>query len=623
MSSWEPTLGAIVHSGATQFRVWAPEVKSVEVMLEGSGGAGEARSLTRGPDGFHQALIPGVTEGDRYRYRLDGQGPFPDPASRFQPEGVHGPSQVVDARHFPWTDFGWTGIPLEEISFYELHIGTFTPEGTFAAAVDRLPYLRDLGINAVELMPLADFPGRWNWGYDGVAPFAPARCYGSPADLRRLIDRAHALGLAVFLDVVYNHLGPDGAYQGTFSPYYYSKTATTAWGAAINFDGPQCEPVRDYFIENALHWIHEYHLDGLRLDATHAIVDTSGRQFVASLNGAVKASLKDAERQACIIAEDERNLAEMLLPESEGGWALDGVWADDFHHQMRRLLAGDSESYFEDFEGTAAGVAATARNGWFYTGQHAPHFGGPRGMQTTGIALSRFVVCLQNHDQIGNRAFGERLHHQIDLAAWRAASALLLLLPETPLLFMGQEWAATTPFLFFTDHGPALGPLVTEGRRKEFSRFSAFSNPVTRKRIPDPQQACTFEACRLNWAEMGTEPHASVFRLYQRLLKLRRSEPGLGKSATGFHIEAAGPDALTAVRNACDGSALLLVVRLRGSGPIDWDRAARAWDPVFTTEDASFAPDSHPIRFDSDGPIQFSRPGAVVFRSRAAAGEEN
>ena len=417
MSYWENDLGTAVSGAMTRFCMWAPEVTSAQVIIETPGRPPEAHGMLRGADGFHRIAMTGVGDGDLYRYRLDGRGPFPDPASRFQPQGVHGPSQVVDWSRYVWSDAGWSGIALEDTVLYELHIGTFTPEGTFAAAAERLSDLKELGITAIELMPVGDFPGRWNWGYDGVAPFAPARCYGTPDDLRRLVDRAHGLGLAVHLDVVYNHLGPDGAYQSTFSRFYYSQTHHNPWGAGINFDGPQSEPVRDYVIKNALRWIHEYHFDGLRLDATHAIVDDSVRHILASIASAVQSSLEGTERKVHVIAEDVRNLAGMMQPESQGGWALSGVWSDDFHHQMRRALAGDCDGYFQDFDGSAKSIAATARQGWFYTGQHAPYFGKPRGTDPTGIAASRFIFFLQNHDQAGNRAFGDRIHHKIELAA--------------------------------------------------------------------------------------------------------------------------------------------------------------------------------------------------------------
>ena len=617
MTTWTPTLGATVDGAATRFRVWAPAAGRVEVCLETPGHSSVHAMGSAG--GFHTAVVEGVGAGDLYRFRIDGRGPFPDPASRYQPLGVHGPSAVVDWRAFRWTDAGWAGRPLEDTILYEFHVGTFTPEGTFVGAGRRLHALASLGVTAIELMPIADFPGRWNWGYDGVAMFAPARCYGAPDDLRGLVDDAHRLGMAVHLDVVYNHLGPDGAYQSAFSPFY-TGSHDSPWGPAVRFDGPGSPPVRDYVIENALRWVHEYHLDGLRLDATHAIRDESYPHVLAQLADDVRRSLEGSGRRALVIAEDHRNLAHIVRPASGGGWALDGVWSDDFHHQLRRGLAGDADGYYADFEGTPADIAATARRGWFYCGQHSWYFSGPRGTDPAGIELPRFVFFLQNHDQVGNRAFGERLHHQVDLAAWRAASVLLLVLPETPLLFMGQEWAATTPFAFFADHHAELGRAVTEGRRREFSRFAAFSNPLARERIPDPQAEQTFLASCLDWRERDREPHASVLRLYRSLITLRRTSGAMGTgSGHRFDVTALDADCLL-VQRAAPGAALRVIVRLRGAGrvalrvvsppglPAGW-----RWKQVLTTEDPAFAADPRPVRISADiGVAEFERPGAVI-----------
>ncbi|MGE5198539.1 MAG: malto-oligosyltrehalose trehalohydrolase, partial [Rhodospirillaceae bacterium] len=566
---WEPALGARVEDGATRFRVWAPDAGQVCVVIETPGRARREAALEAGTGGYHSGLVAGVSAGDLYRYRLDGGPPLPDPASRCQPEGVHGPSAVVDWRSFAWSDDAWTGPPLEETVLYELHVGTFTPGGTFAAAAERLPDLKALGVTAVELMPVSDFPGRWNWGYDGVAPFAPARCYGRPDDLRRFVDAAHRLGLAVHLDVVYNHLGPDGAWQSAFSRDYYSATHTSPWGAAMNFDGPRSQPVRDYVIENGLHWVHEYHMDGLRLDATHAIVDDSPRHILAAFAAAIHEALPGSSRRALVIAEDHGNLAHMLKPEAGGGFGLDGLWSDDFHHQMRRRLAGDADGYFADFSGTAPAIARTAERGWFYCGEPSAYFGRRRGTDPAGIPASRFVFFLQNHDQVGNRAFGDRLHTGSGRAAWKAASALLLVLPETPLLFMGQEWAASSPFQYFTDHHPELGRLVRDGRRREFSRFAAFADEAARERIPDPQAERTFLASRLDWSERAREPHASVLRLYADLLALRRREPTMGGAADSrLEIAAADEASLLVRRRAPGGPDWLTVVRLAGSGTV-------------------------------------------------------
>jgi maltooligosyltrehalose trehalohydrolase len=628
-----PPIGAHVHPEGTVFHVWAPEVERIDLVFEGRVGGvldapGAEHEMTRGADGCHTIVVDDAPAGTLYRYRLDRRGPFPDPASRWQPHGVHGPSCVVDPSVFHWTDAGWTGVPLERTVLYELHIGAFTPEGTFAAAAGRLPGLAELGVTAVLVMPVADFPGARNWGYDGVAPFAPARCYGSPEDFRRFVDVAHAVGLAVHLDVVYNHLGPDGAYQSTFSPFYYSTTHRNPWGAGINFDGPHSAPVRRYFIENALRWVHEFHIDGLRLDATHAISDTSATHVLAELADTVRASMNGSLREVLVIAEDSRNLNTILRSRETGGWGLDGVWADDFHHHLRRALAGDTDGYFADFDGSAASIAATARQGWFFTGQDSPHRGKPRGTDPAGVPPERCVFCLQNHDQVGNRAFGERLHHQISAAAWRAASTLLLVLPETPLLFMGQEWAASAPFLYFTDHEPGLGRLVTEGRRHEFAQFNAFADPVTRAHIPDPQAGTTFERSRLDWSERHHEPHASTWRLYHRLLELRRALVTPRADARLFQIEADGADTVVVGRGLPDDAQVLVVVRLRGSGRVVIEGSLAPpphggrWRGLLSTEDPDVANEPQPPTVDSsDGglSIQFHRPGAVIFTSAPPA----
>lgn len=626
-AEWRPSLGAVPSEAGVAFRVWAPDAGRVELVLAGNHGE-RVVPLSRTEDGLFEVEVAEAEPGDRYRYRVDGGGPFPDPASRFQPEGVHGPSLIVDPGRFAWTDKGWRGVEPDRLVFYELHVGTFSPEGTFAGASARLGYLAELGATAIELMPIADFAGDRNWGYDGAALFAPARCYGNPDDLRRFVDEAHRLGLAVFLDVVYNHFGPAGNYAFQFSSRFLSETHKSDWGASVNLDGEDSRLVREFFIENALHWVHEYHLDGLRLDATHALRDESSRHFVAELAARVRASV--ADRRVFVVAEDSRNLARMLLPEDAGGWDLDGVWADDFHHQIRRLVAGDDEGYYRDYSGTAADLATTIEQGWFYTGQHSVHHDAPRGTDPAGIPLSRFVVCLQNHDQVGNRALGDRLNARVDLAVFRAATALLLCVPETPLLFMGQEFAATAPFLYFTDHDAELGRLISEGRRREFGHFRAFSDPSELGRIPDPQAAETFAACRLDWSEASREPNASVLRLHRALLDLRRSEPMLRTDRRELQRVVALDDATLAVcRASSTGRYALLVVRLLGSGTADL-RAhpglelpqGAAWDVALTTEDASFAPDPAPPVVEQVGGmpvITFSRPSAVLLRAEGGA----
>jgi len=602
--SWRPSLGALPGPSGTRFRVWAPGARLVEVLVEGA----EPLPLAPSKSGHHEATLDSVGAGARYRFRIDGAGPFPDPASRSQPEGVHGPSEVVDPYVFRWTDAAWRGLSLDELSVYELHVGAFSPEGTFAGAAARLPHIVELGVTAVELMPVADFPGARNWGYDGVSLFAPARCYGTPDDLRRLVDEAHRLGLGVLLDVVYNHLGPDGNYLGAYGPYFTARHKTP-WGDALNFDGEGSAEVREFFAENALRWIREYHADGLRLDATHAIVDDSPRHVLAEIAERVR---RDAGRPALLVAEDDRNMAALVRPSGAGGYGLDAVWADDLHHQARVRLAGDRDGYFADFEGTSTDLAATLRQGWFYVGQHSGFRDEPRGSDPAGVPLERFVVCLQNHDQVGNRAFGDRLHDGIDAAALRAATALLLLSPETPLLFMGQEWAASSPFLYFTDHEPGLGKLVTEGRRREFSRFRAFADPATRERIPDPQAASTFAASRLRWEELEREPHASVLRLHRALLALRRRE--LLPRRRRFEVHAAADGALV-----LSWGDVFAAIRLDGEGDVEVPVPGEGLRVLLSTEDAAFAPDPRPVSPSAGRgsvAVPLSRPGAVVLAPR-------
>ncbi len=506
--------GALFSREATTFRVWATPKKQVDLVLEG-----EIFEMPAVPGReVRERRIDNVRAGARYGYRIDGQGPYPDVASRWQPDGVHGLSAVVDPGGFAWEDGGFAAPSLEHLVLYELHLGTFTEEGTFRAAAERLPYLQALGATAVELMPLADFPGRWNWGYDGVSLYAPARCYGTPDDFRHFVNEAHRQGLAVVLDVVYNHFGPEGAYHRLYTPLYFSDRHHTPWGEGLNFDGECSTHARAFFLDNALHWLREYHIDGFRLDAVHAMKDDGPRHILAEL----AAEVKRVSPRALVIAEDNRNERQLLLGPDAGGYGLDAVWADDLHHHMRRALAGDNDGYFAGYDGRLESIAATLRQGWFYQGQHYPYWGGPRGTSSEGLALARMVVCLQNHDQVGNRALGERLHHQIAEDRWLAASTILLLAPETPLLFMGQEWAASSPFLYFTDHPPELGRLVTEGRRKEFARFRAFSDEASRARIPDPQEEATFLSSKLHWQEQTHGAHARTLQWYRQLLGLRR-----------------------------------------------------------------------------------------------------
>ena len=605
--------GAVPSGDGVQFTTWAPRARDLALLVR-RGGTVRSYSPLLDARGIWTLTLPDATADDRYAYTLDGGEPRPDPASRFQPDGVHGWSAIVDPREFAWTDAGWRGLDPRDAVIYEVHVGTFAGGGRFADVTSRLEYLRDLGVTAVELMPLADFPGRRNWGYDGVSLFAPSRAYGQPDDLRALIDRAHALDLAVIIDVVYNHLGPEGAYLPVFSPPFLAGShGATPWGKAVNLDGADADIVRAFLIANATHWIREYHADGLRLDATHALIDSSPQPLVAELVDRVRQA---ADRRVLVYAEDNRNLVELVREPERHGWGLDGVWADDFHHVVRRMTAGDRHGYYADFEGTAGELALTLARGWLYVGQRSAYAGAPRGSDPADVPMRKSVVCLQNHDQIGNRPLGERLHHEIDPAAWRAAVTLLLLSPMTPLLFMGQEWAATAPFQFFTDFERSIGDRVQEGRRHEFKDLPEFATPAAAAAIPDPQADATFDTSRLRWDEQARPMHAAVLALHRALLRLRGEHPSLHASdACRADAVALDNDTVFFTRPPRGpGAAFAICVRLRGAGEVhvkDLGHSAAA----LTTEDPAFAVDPVPIRIDGrDGAIAFARPGAVVFQ---------
>ncbi len=529
-----PRLGAHVdESGGVAFAAFARAERCAVELVSADGSVLLTRDLAAQGGGYFAALVPEAAEGALYYFRVDDRR-LPDPYARYLPRGVHGPAQVMCASHA--SSASLPGRPLSELVIYELHVGTFTEEGTFDAARRRLPALADLGITCVELMPIAAFAGERGWGYDGVALYAPHAPYGTPDDLRRLVDAAHSLGLSVLLDVVYNHFGPSGNYLAAYSPSYFSENLHNAWGQAPSFTEPA---LRDLVLENARYWLSEMGFDGLRLDATHAILDPSPQHILTEL-----AELAHGlSPRRLLIAEDERNQADLVTASG-----LDALWADDFHHQLRVTLTGERASYYAAYEPSAAGLADAIQGGWLYTGQRSPLTGEPRGTPAETLPAPAFVYCIQNHDQIGNRAFGERLPPD---DAFRAASLLLLFLPMTPLLFMGQEWAATTPFLYFTDHEAELGRLVSEGRRREFAGFAEFSDPVRREQIPDPQSVATFRGSKLRWAERDTAEHARTLELYRAALHLRKTDPVLAHPSR---------DGLSA--NALDG--VLVVRRSRG-----------------------------------------------------------
>ena len=508
--------GAEAHGDHVSFRTWATGKKAVSVVIFGTDEqiVREIR-MKRDRNGYYCAADPESVAGTLYKYRVGGQL-VPDIASRFQPRGVHGPSQVVDGRLFRWTDTGWKPPSLPDLVIYELHVGTFTVDGTFAAIPSRFDHLKSIGVNVIELMPIADFAGDRNWGYDCVSIYAPSRAYGTPDELRGLINAAHKAGFAVILDVVYNHLGPDGNYMGVYSKRYYNKAHKTPWGAPFTLDAPNALPVRLHFAENAPYWVSEYHVDGFRLDATHAIPDTSSKHLVQEITERVQA------KGAFVICEDPRNERKLVLPREQGGYGCDAVWADDFHHVVRVQMTHENEGYMGFFKGTMEELLKTLREGWLFTGELQKD-GIRRGTAGFDLEPEHFVHCISNHDQVGNRAYGERLHHSISPEAYRVASALLLATPYTPMIFMGQEWASSTPFLYFTDHHDELGKGVTEGRRKEFAEFSEFRDPAQRALIPDPQVISTFTRSKLNWTELDAPPHNPTLRLYRHFVHFRKT----------------------------------------------------------------------------------------------------
>jgi maltooligosyltrehalose trehalohydrolase len=516
----EGPLGAVWSpEGACGFRLWAPRARKVDVHLVHP----EDRVIAMQPvgGGYFTVAVEEIAPGALYRYCLNGQTERPDPASRFQPQGVHGPSEVVDSG-FAWTDHGWFGIPLEEYVLYELHVGTFTRPGTFDAIIPRISELRDLGITAIELMPVAQFPGKRNWGYDGVYPFAVQNSYGGPAALKRLINACHHERMAVALDVVYNHLGPEGNYLADFAPYF-SDFYRTPWGPAINFDGTQSDHVRRYFIENALQWIAEFHVDALRLDAVHTIVDLSARPFLEELSAAIHAKAKQSNRQGFLIAESSRNDVRVLRPREAGGLGLDAVWNDDFHHSLHVTLTGEQNGYYQDFSRTED-LARAFRKGFVYEGQYSRYRERRQGTSSQAISARHFIVFGQNHDQVGNRPTGGRLSQLLSFEQLKLAAAAVLLSPYVPLLFMGEEYAEPAPFSYFVSHGdPALVESVRTGRRTYLARF-AWGEEMT-----DPEDERTFLRSILNW-ELRAEGHHRLLRnFYQELLRLRRELPALSR----------------------------------------------------------------------------------------------
>jgi maltooligosyltrehalose trehalohydrolase len=514
----------LLEDGGVRFRLWAPAAKQVELSL----GDGLFVPLERKEDslesGWFELITRDAAAGSRYRFRIDGKTDVPDPASRFQPDDVHGPSEVIDPSAFEWDDDKWRGRPWEEAAIYELHIGTFSPEGTFRGVEQKLDYLVDLGVTAIELMPISDFPGSRNWGYDGVLPYAPDGCYGRPEDLKHLVQEAHAKGLMIFLDVVYNHFGPEGNYLRLYSPQFFTDRHRTPWGDAINFDGPDSSVVRDFFINNALYWLEEYRFDGLRLDAVHTIVDDSKPGILTELAQTVRERFGD-KRHVHLVLENGDNIARCLERDGNRVSLYDAQWNDDIHHAVHVAITGESDGYYHDYAQNPVGhLCRCLTEGFAFQGQYSPYHQSTRGEPSKHLPPSAFISFLQNHDQVGNRPFGTRILQIAPEAAVKAAMEILLLAPEIPLLFMGEEFGASSPFLYFCNFEGDLARAVTEGRRNEFARFAQFSAPETRDRIPDPNTEQTFLRSKLHWRELSETSHCSFLQFYRRLLAIRQNK---------------------------------------------------------------------------------------------------
>jgi maltooligosyltrehalose trehalohydrolase len=538
--------GTVLRAGGgVDFRLWAPGAHAVSLLLEDSGTMLVPMQASR--DGWFEVACAQAHTGSRYRFEVDGSMHVPDPASRFNPQGVHGPSEVCDPLGFSWSDAPWTGRPWSEAVIYELHVGTFTPQGTFAGVEERLDYLQSLGVTALELMPIAAFPGSRNWGYDGVLPYAPASVYGRPEDLKRLVESAHQRGLMVLLDVVYNHFGPDGNYLHAYAPPFFSRKHPTPWGEAIGFDGPRSRTVRDFFLHNALYWLEEFHLDGLRLDSVHTIHDESRPHFLEELATAVSAG-PGRMQPVHLVLENDRNEARRLARHPHDQGCFTAQWNDDFHHALHLLTTGEADGYYADYaEDPAAHLGRALTEGFSYQGQaSAFRKGAPRGEPSAGLPLGAFLNFLQTHDQVGNRALGERLTLLASPEALRMATAILLLAPSPPLLFMGQEFGEVRPFAYFCDFPDELSEAVRKGRSNEFSSFTAFSDPGATVHIPDPCAEETFTLSRLDWQALALPTHREWLALHRALLTLRRREivprlrDGTGKPCAASRLGRSG-----------------------------------------------------------------------------------
>jgi maltooligosyltrehalose trehalohydrolase len=600
----ERTLGAIhLGDGRWRFTVWAPFSPTVGLVLLGRDGEEDrAVDMEAEPRGYFATSVDGLTEGTLYRFRLEGGSELADPASRFQPEGVHGPSALVDLSAWRWQDSGWTGLPLESLVIYELHVGAFTPEGTFDGVVNQLDELRDLGVTAVELMPVAQFPGSRNWGYDGVFPFAAQASYGGPDGLHRLVEECHARGLAVVLDVVYNHVGPEGNRLAELGPYFTDRYRTP-WGSAMNFDGAGSDEVRRHFIESALQWLEDFHVDALRVDAIHGILDTTARPFLLELAESVDGSAEKSGRRLHVIAESDLGDVRVIKPRELGGFGYAGQWTDDFHHSLHAILTGERAGYYADF-GRLDHLAKAYTQGMVYTGQYSTARQRRHGSSTAGIPGKRFVVYAQNHDQVGNRMLGDRLTALVGFEQLKLAAGVLLLSPFVPLLFMGEEYGEPAPFQYFVSHSdPQLVEAVRRGRTEEFAAFGWAGEP------PDPQDEETFHRSKLHRELRNEGHHRQLWELYRELLVLRKDRPSLATlskaDVAAWPDEAAG--VLSVLRWSETEDTLILFHFNDGTADVDVPFAGAPWRRLLDSADERWggpgAASPEQVQVDSNGSI--------------------
>jgi maltooligosyltrehalose trehalohydrolase len=625
-----PVGAEVLPDGSAHFRVWASSRTKVEVVIEPGAGseAGEAEravELAAEGEGYFSGVVAGAGAGTLYRYRLDRDQSYPDPASRFQPDGPHGPSQIVSPDDFTWTDEGWQGVRLRGQVIYEMHVGTFTKEGTWQAAARELEQLNRLGVTVIEIMPIADFAGRFGWGYDGVDLFAPTRLYGTPDDFRRFVDRAHAVGVGVILDVVYNHLGPDGCYVTQFSKDYFTDRHHTDWGDAINFDGENSGPVREFFIANAGYWITEFHLDGLRADATQNIYDSSADHILAAITRRVRESARG--RGTIIVAENEPQHVKLIRPEEKGGHGMDALWNDDLHHSAMVALTGRNEAYYTDYLGKPQEFISAMKWGYLYQGQRYKWQKKRRGTPALDIAPAAFVSFIQNHDQVANSGRGLRCHELTSPGRYRAMTALLLLGPATPMLFQGQEFAASSPFLFFADHKPELAGLVLKGRRKFLEQFRSLATREAQSRVDPPHELATFERCKLDLTERVR--HAEIYRMHGDLLKLRREDAVFGAQRhRGMDGAVIGEESFLLRFFADDGRDRLLLVNLGtdlrldpAPEPLLAPPESMRWEVLWSSEDPRYGGNGT-APLDTKENWRIPGHAAVVLTARAATEEE-